>query len=211
MNYTTTSRDTPNIPKGSTFSAFIIEELCRHDEYLRDVRGLSAGTRKGLLRIIGLLLQDKFKHRKIVFARLRPDDIRQFLAKRLAEQQPSSNASHHAAALRSYLRYRATCGDQVGMLAAVISSPVRWKLTTLPRALNPVEADRLLSAAASARKNNHELPVAKATFVKARKVWRLYWQRQDLKWHGYEPLPEVRSIEEVVAEIDVDPYACFWG
>lgn len=56
----------------------------------------------------------------------------------------------------------------------------------------------------------HEIPVAKSTFVRTRGVWRLFWQRRDLKWHGYEPLPEAKSIEEIIAEIDVDPYACFW-
>jgi integrase len=152
MNNTTTSRDAPNIPGGSTFTAHITEELRRYDEHFQDVRGLTAGTRKGRLRVIGLLLRDKFKHRQIVFARLRPDDIRQFLARRLTEHQSASNASHHAAALRSYLRYRATCGDQVGKLAAVIANPVHWRLATLPRALKVEEADQLLNAAASARK-----------------------------------------------------------
>lgn len=57
----------------------------------------------------------------------------------------------------------------------------------------------------------HEIPIAKTTYIKARKVWKLYWQRRDLKWHSYEPLPEACSIEEIVAEIDVDPYVCFWG
>ncbi len=56
-----------------------------------------------------------------------------------------------------------------------------------------------------------EIPIAKATFVKTRGVWQLYWQRRDLKWHSYEPLPSVITIEEVVAEIDADPCACFWG
>ncbi len=72
MNHTTTRPDAPNIPASSTFSAFITEELCRYDEHLRDVRGLAAATRKWRLRTIGLLLQEKFKHRRIVFARLRP-------------------------------------------------------------------------------------------------------------------------------------------
>ena len=152
MTNSTTSRGTPNLPEASTLSAHITEELRRYDEHLRDVRGLAAGTRKGRLRVIGLLLRDKFKQRKIVFAQLRPDDVRQFLGQRLAERQSASNASHHAAALRSYLRYRATCGDQVGKLAAVISNPVHWKLATLPRALNVEEAERLLNAATSARK-----------------------------------------------------------
>ena len=152
MTISTTSGDTPNSPEASTFSAHITEELRRYDEHLRDVRGLAAGTRKGRLRIIGWLLEGKFKHREIVFARMRPDDVRQFLARRLAKHQSASNASQHATALRSYLRYRATCGDQVGKLAAVISNPVHWRLATLPRALNVEDADRLLDAAAAARK-----------------------------------------------------------
>ena len=56
-----------------------------------------------------------------------------------------------------------------------------------------------------------EIPIAKATFVRTRGIWRLYWQRADLKWHTYEPLPEAGTIEEIIAEIDADPYSCFWG
>jgi hypothetical protein len=29
-----------------------------------------------------------------------------------------------------------------------------------------------------------------------RPVWRVFWQRRDLKWHRYEPRPEVKSVEE---------------
>lgn len=54
-------------------------------------------------------------------------------------------------------------------------------------------------------------PVAKATWVKSRKIWRLYWMRADLKWHVYEPLPEVMHIEHFCDELDEDPYRCFWG
>lgn len=57
----------------------------------------------------------------------------------------------------------------------------------------------------------HELPKAKLTFVKTQKIWKLFWQRQDLKWHGYEPMPQARHLEQLVAEVDADPYGCFWG
>ncbi|MGH8716972.1 MAG: DUF3024 domain-containing protein [Burkholderiales bacterium] len=30
-------------------------------------------------------------------------------------------------------------------------------------------------------------PVAKATYVKAQDVWKVFWQRADLKWHRYDP------------------------
>lgn len=56
-----------------------------------------------------------------------------------------------------------------------------------------------------------ENPVAKATYVKTRKIWRVYWQRADLKWHSYEPTPEVESIEQFLALVDEDECACFFG
>lgn len=152
MTIPTTSGDTPNSLKVPTYSAHITEELRRYDEHLRDVRGLAAGTRKSRLRIIGWLLEGRFKHREIVISRLCPDDVRQFIARRLSENSSASNASQHTVALRSYLRYRATCGDQVSKLVAVIATPVHWRLATLPRALNVEDADRLLGTAALARK-----------------------------------------------------------
>lgn len=57
----------------------------------------------------------------------------------------------------------------------------------------------------------HEIRVAKATYVRARNRWRVFWQRRDLKWHGYDPMPEVTSIEEFVALVDADAHACFFG
>lgn len=54
-------------------------------------------------------------------------------------------------------------------------------------------------------------PVAKATWVKTQKVWKIYWMRADLKWHSYDPVPQVQSLDKVLAGIDADPYGCFWG
>ena len=53
-----------------------------------------------------------------------PDDVRQFLASQLDAHRTAANASYLAAGLRSYFRYRTTCGDRVGGLIAVISNPV---------------------------------------------------------------------------------------
>jgi hypothetical protein len=57
----------------------------------------------------------------------------------------------------------------------------------------------------------HESPVARATYVRSRNVWRVFWQRRDLKWHSYEPASEVRSIEEFVSLVAEDRHACFFG
>lgn len=56
-----------------------------------------------------------------------------------------------------------------------------------------------------------EHPVAKATFVRSKRHWRVFWQRSDLKWHSYEPAPVVETVEAFLALVDEDEYACFWG
>lgn len=56
-----------------------------------------------------------------------------------------------------------------------------------------------------------EGPVAKATYVKSRNLWKVYWQRADLKWHRYDPEPEVAAIEDFVKLVERDDYACFFG
>ncbi|MBC2703519.1 DUF3024 domain-containing protein [Desulfobacula sp.] len=53
--------------------------------------------------------------------------------------------------------------------------------------------------------------VAKATYIKKSKNWKLYWKRADMKWHWYEPFGESESLEEVLEAIDQDQYGCFWG
>jgi len=56
-----------------------------------------------------------------------------------------------------------------------------------------------------------ELPFAKATYVKSKAVWKVYWQRADLKWHRYEPNSEVKSLEDFLAVVEKDEYCCFYG
>jgi len=56
-----------------------------------------------------------------------------------------------------------------------------------------------------------EHPVAKATYIRSQDLWKIFWMRSDLKWHGYEPLPAVGSIEKFLAVVEKDEHACFWG
>ena len=53
--------------------------------------------------------------------------------------------------------------------------------------------------------------IAKATFVKSQKLWKLYWMRADGKWHAYQPFPSSASLEKILETIDQDPHGCFWG
>ena len=56
-----------------------------------------------------------------------------------------------------------------------------------------------------------ELMVAKATYVRSHDHWRVYWQRRDLRWHRYDPAPEVATVEDFLELVDEDAYACFFG
>ena len=56
-----------------------------------------------------------------------------------------------------------------------------------------------------------EQMAAKATYVKTKGIWKVFWQRADLQWHSYDPLPEVETIEEFLQVVDKDSNACFFG
>src|SRR5471032_939042 len=53
--------------------------------------------------------------------------------------------------------------------------------------------------------------VAKATYVRTSAVWKVFWQRADLKWHAYPPVPQVGSIEKFLALVAEDKHSCFFG
>ena len=56
-----------------------------------------------------------------------------------------------------------------------------------------------------------ESPVAKTTYVKTQQIWKIYWMRADMKWHSYQPNPDVKSIEEFLEIVERDEYGCFYG
>lgn len=146
MNRTTPPRNAKLSRSSVGTTDPIADELRRYDDHLRDVRGLAAATRRNSCRIAVQLLRKKFAGEVIDMVKLRPVDIRRFIARQLEGRHSHSAAAQLASALRSYLRYRTICGDSVAGLSAVISSPVQWKLASLPRALNPDEVQRLLGA-----------------------------------------------------------------
>ena len=56
-----------------------------------------------------------------------------------------------------------------------------------------------------------EQPIAKATFVKTEGIWKIYWQRADLKWQRYDPNPSASTVEEFLTIVEKDEHACFYG
>ncbi len=56
-----------------------------------------------------------------------------------------------------------------------------------------------------------EVAVAKGTYVKKNREWKLYWMKSDMKWHSYKPFPASKSLEDIIEIIEQDAYGCFWG
>lgn len=56
-----------------------------------------------------------------------------------------------------------------------------------------------------------ESPIAKATFVKTQKLWKVYWMRSNLSWESYESTPTVKVIEGFLDLVSEDQHACFFG
>ena len=55
------------------------------------------------------------------------------------------------------------------------------------------------------------LDVAKFRWVATRKVWQLFCQHRDSRWHGYEELPESATFAKLLDEVAADPTGIFWG
>jgi hypothetical protein len=53
--------------------------------------------------------------------------------------------------------------------------------------------------------------VAKATFVKAKNHWKVFWLRANLKWYAYDPKPTVKTLKDFVTLVEEDKHGCFWG
>jgi len=119
------------------------EELRRFDAYMDHVRGLAEKTRSLHCCTVGRLLRERFGDQPIVIAAIAPEALRRFVASQIERYRSPGDAALTIAALRGYLRFRSTCGDEVHALIGVLAYPMRWKLSSLPQALSSSEVERL--------------------------------------------------------------------
>jgi hypothetical protein len=56
-----------------------------------------------------------------------------------------------------------------------------------------------------------EQPVAKTTYVRTQRLWRVFWMRADLRWHVYPPAPTVDTFDTFLSHVERDEHACFFG
>jgi hypothetical protein len=56
-----------------------------------------------------------------------------------------------------------------------------------------------------------KMECAKFKYDRKNGKWKLYWMRQDRKWHHYEPETGRTDLESLVREVDADPHGAFFG
>lgn len=122
------------------------DELRRYDEHMDHVRGLAPKTRDMALRIVRRLLTARFAHGRVDIPAIKPEHVRRFFAQQAKLYGKPANAGTVVAALRGYLRYRASLGDAVHGLIGAVSYPANWQLASLPKTLTAEEVEQLVSS-----------------------------------------------------------------
>ena len=120
------------------------EELRCFDDHINHARGLAPKTRSHYLCIVRRLLLEQFSDHSVMFSAISPADVRRFVASQNKLYSTPTSAGSLVSALRSYFRFRATCGDQVHHLIGVLWHPTNWQLSSLPKALSNAEVVCLL-------------------------------------------------------------------
>jgi Protein of unknown function (DUF3024) len=54
-------------------------------------------------------------------------------------------------------------------------------------------------------------PIARLRYTKSTRLWSLYWRDRNSRFHAYDRVPMAVAIEDLLAEVDRDPTAIFWG
>jgi integrase/recombinase XerD len=183
-------------------------ELERFDHYMLQARGLADNTREQRVAIVRRLLSSQFGSRPVVPARLSPAGVRRFI---LDHTDSWSAGSMHviAGALRGYLRFRASQGDRVQALLAVIPSIANWRLATLPEVPTEVEIGRLLRSFdlpfPSSRRGYAMLRCLVDLGLRSSEVVGLHLD--DINWHT----GTVRLAKPKSRRVDVLPLPCETG
>jgi site-specific recombinase XerD len=120
-------------------------------QYLTHERGLSPETLKSYLPLVRRFLSACFKTEKTKLEKLRSKDISAFILK-YAQTVNRNTANLMVTSLRTFFRYLRLRGLIEMDLAAFIPAVSNWRLTGLPKALEPEQIERLLKCCDQATK-----------------------------------------------------------
>jgi integrase/recombinase XerD len=116
-----------------------------YELHLREGRGLAEATILNYVPFIRNFLKDYFGNEAVVLSRLCARDVLRFVQLQ-APRLHRKRAQLLTSALRSFLRYALRRGEIKLDLAAAVPGVANWSMSSIPRAIAPGQARRLLAS-----------------------------------------------------------------
>lgn len=116
---------------------------CNFSRHLKRERGLSQATLLNYLPVIRCFLTERFGSEAIALNELDASDVTQFVLD-YARTMSCRSAQLMTSALRGFLRFLYFRGDIDSDLASSVPTVADWKMSELPKSLEPEEVERLL-------------------------------------------------------------------
>jgi integrase/recombinase XerD len=117
-----------------------------YSSYLQQERGLAVTTVKKYTRAArSLLIQQRITNARAL-SRLSAQRVIRFVQSKVEGRSSAPRAQHLAIGLRSFLRYARYCGYFKPDLAAAIPRVAGWSMTSIPKAIPPKDAQRVLAS-----------------------------------------------------------------
>ena len=187
--------------------------LARYDQYLNQVGGKAAATRKKYLSYARRFWEFRFGSTEADWSSLRADDLVGFVQQEAARLQRNLGRPP-AVALRAMLRFLISEGQVPRGLEAAVPMPHQWRLASLPRHLNKEQVSQVLAVCQETKPN--ELRNAAVLLLLARLGLRagevaslsledIYWAEGRLliragKSHRERTLPLEEQVGQALVE-----------
>lgn len=113
------------------------------EKYLVQERGLSSATLANYVPVVRQFLSERFGEGHLQLTGIRADDVTGFVTRHAHEGSPG-RAKLMVTALRSFLRFARLRGDTNADLAGCVLSVADWRLTSLPKSLEPEQVESVL-------------------------------------------------------------------
>ncbi|MFC1886766.1 site-specific integrase [Thermodesulfobacteriota bacterium] len=111
--------------------------------HLEQERGLSQATLHNYLPVIRCFLTERFGSDDVMLSEINASDVAHFVL-RHARTMSCRSAQLMTTALRGFLRFLYFRGDIASDLALSVPTVADWKMSDLPKSLEPEEVERLL-------------------------------------------------------------------
>jgi site-specific recombinase XerD len=115
------------------------------EQYMRQERRLSQASLANTLPFVHRFLAHRFGTGAVAVDQLQPADVTRFVLHHARTLSPS-RAKLLAWALRAYLRFLYWRGEIATDLSSVVPRVATWRLSSVPKSIEPAEVERLLKS-----------------------------------------------------------------